>query len=187
MQLTRHCTLYDNEIRSLKNGVTYQLNGEKPNFNKTCSNILFDINFENKLEHVLFELEKLNREKNKKHIKFYIYIFIGFFIIIGNETYANFMHMNDSFREWEYRITAIGVGISIWTTTYLFFNRFRNKLAVANLEKEKIDDVLDLYNISYDVNFDYKDEIHGTRDVDVIITYKNWKKVNTKSTYTINC
>ena len=184
MQLTRHCALCENEVKSLKKGVTCKVNGEKPDFSKTCTNILLDEKFQTKLEYTHLLLERLNQKKNWVFSTFYVSIIVGFLLIIANKAYGDLIHSLRYY--WVHRAGMIALGITIISSAYFKLNRFRDKLKIAKSKKDKIDSVLKAYNISYDIGFDYKEKIHGTQDVDIIISFKNWKKVNTKSTYSIN-
>ena len=184
MQQTRHCALCENEVKSLETGVTCKLNGEKPDFNKFCLNILLDKKFKSKLENTNLKLERINKTKSKVYITFYVLILMGFLLIVANKAYGNLLHSHRYY--WIYRVSAIAAGVTVLSNAYFRLNRFRDKLKIAKSEKEKIDSVLKVYNISYDIDFDYKDRIHGTQDIDIKISFKNWKKVKTKSTYSIN-
>ncbi|MBL7560892.1 hypothetical protein JAO71_13880 [Olleya sp. YSTF-M6] len=46
-----------------------------------------------------------------------------------------------------------------------------------------MDEVLNKYGISYQENFEFKEKIHGTREVNVNIEFKNWTKIKTTNSY----
>ncbi len=174
MVLARHCDLCDNQKTSLKVGTTCGLNDRKPEFNKTCAKIKLNEKFLKKLEETNLELEKIRRNKNKVYLTFYFSIAVGFLLIIASSDYAEWNLSKTYF--WYYKIAMIGVGISILTSAYFKFNGFRNKLGNAEHEKNKIDEVLDEYGISYQSNIIFKDEIHGTQEIDIELKFKNWTK-----------
>lgn len=60
-------------------------------------------------------------------------------------------------------IIAIGLGILVFAAGPL--NKYRNELAIAKNNKEKLDEVLNLYKIDYEIDLEYGEEIHGTREV----------------------
>ena len=64
MIFSRHCTLCENEIKSLEKGVTCALTQKKPQFEKKCPDILLNLKFQEKLEIAQLKLERIRRTKN---------------------------------------------------------------------------------------------------------------------------
>ena len=185
MELSRHCALCENEITSLKKGVTCRLTGEKPDFIEKCPDIVLDEKFQEKLGNTNLELERTRKVKNNVYLTFYILIIIGFLLIIGNKMYAELTYSTTYY--WLFRVSAIAAGITVLMGAYNKLNRFRNKLKIAEFEKNKIDSVLKEYGISYKTNFDFKEKIHGNQNIEITIEYKNWTKKRTTTTWVINC
>jgi len=67
-------------------------------------------------------------------------------------------------------IIAIGSGILVFAVGPL--NKFRNKLTIAKSNREKLDEVLNLYKIDYDIDLEYGEKIHGTREVQADLKIK---------------
>jgi len=180
----KYCDLCEHPKRDMKNGLTCGLTGKKPNFKDTCPDILFDKQFQSKIEDINLELHKIRKNKNKAHLTFYILIIIGFLLMIGNKIYAEWMHSTTYY--WVYRISAIAFGITVLTGAYDKFNRYRKKLRTAEFEKNKIDTVLEKYNISYKTSFNYKERIHGNQNIEITTEYKNWTKKHTTTTVIVH-
>ncbi|WP_054851590.1 hypothetical protein [Olleya sp. ITB9] len=77
----------------------------------------------------------------------------------------------------------IGAGFSFLAAAYSKLNKYRREYKKAELEKNKMDEVLNKYGISYQENFEFKEKIHGTREVNVNIEFKNWTKIKTTNSY----
>ena len=182
----RHCALCEHEIKSLELGVICQLTNRKPDFHRTCTTIQLDQKFQEELEIAHLNLELLDKKKNATYLTFYILIIIiGFLLIITSTAIAGLIEY-DSLYFWETKLTIIGIGISLLTSAYFKLNKFRDKLSSAAFNKHKIDEVLEKYGIRYKTKIEFKEKIHGTQDVDITITYKNWKKPSTTTTYNMN-
>ncbi|WP_289064421.1 hypothetical protein [uncultured Zobellia sp.] len=176
MILTRHCDLCDNQKTSLKIGTTCGLNDRRPEFNKTCSKIALNDKFLNKLEDANLELNAISKIRNKVHITFYLLIIVGILLIIGSSALAEWTHNRTYF--WYYKISTIGLGISIFIGAFYNLNEFRRKFKNAEHKKNSIDEVLDEYGISYESNIVYKEKVHESQEIEVLTEFKNWKKTH---------
>ena len=180
---SRHCSLCDNEIRSLEKGVTCKLTNKKPDFKKACSDIVLHDKFLSKLEDANLELEKIRSVSNRAHWTLYVLIILGILLIIGNKTLTDVVQ--DLNYYWVYRVGIIAIGITILTNAFNGVIKFKNNLKNKVLEKNKIDSVLKIYGISYKIKFEYKKEIHENQNIKVIIDFKNWIKKRTSTIYKI--
>ncbi len=77
----------------------------------------------------------------------------------------------------------IAVGFSFLGVAYSKLNKYRQEHKKAELEKNKIDEVLNKYGISYQESFEFKEKIHGTQEVIVNFEFKNWTKIKTTNSY----
>ena len=77
----------------------------------------------------------------------------------------------------------IAAGFSFLGAAYSKLNKYRRENKKAELEKNKIDEVLKKYGIKYYPSFDFKEKIHGTQEVIVKVEFKNWTKRQTKNPY----
>ena len=60
-------------------------------------------------------------------------------------------------------IIGIGLGILVFAIGPL--NKYRNELSITKQNKEKLDEVLDLYNINYEIDLKFGKEIHGSKNI----------------------
>ncbi|CAM1340912.1 hypothetical protein [Tenacibaculum aestuarii] len=181
MNFSRHCDLCENQITSLEKGLTCNLTNKKPNFNNTCSKITLDKKFQEKLEIANLELEIIRRNQKSTHLTFYGTIIIGFLLILLGYFLSDWKIF--SLYLWYVKIGMIVAGFSFLGTAYSKLNKYRRENKKAELKKNKIDEVLNKYGISYQENFDFKEKIHGTQEVIMNIEFKNWTKRQTTNTY----
>lgn len=181
MNFSRHCNLCENQITSLEKGITCKLTNKKPDFNNSCSKINLDKKFQEKLEITNLELEIIRRNQKSTHFTFYGLIIIGFLLIILGYFLSDWNIF--SLYLWYVKIGIIVAGFSFLGTAYSKLNKYRREKKKAELEKNKIDEVLNKYGISYNGDFDFKEKIHGTQEVIVNVEFKNWTKTRTTNSY----
>ncbi|MFP4844929.1 hypothetical protein [Winogradskyella sp. PE311] len=184
MNLTRHCVLCENQITSLSIGSTCKLTNKAPDFYKKCVSLNLGDKFTNEIHKSNLELHLILKKKNTSYLKVLIIAIIGIFFIVGNG------FLTDGFRPLRYysvyRTSVIGVGVLVLINANFSLQNFLNELKSAKSKKRRIDEVLDTYGIRYKSIYNYKDEIHGNKEIEIIIEYKNWKKKRTTSTFVIN-
>ncbi|WOD42161.1 hypothetical protein [Hwangdonia lutea] len=181
MNQAKHCDLCENEMSSLKKGLTCKLTNRKPNFKYTCAEIKLDKKFREKLEIANLELEILRRNENSTYWTFYSTIIGGFLLIVGGYFFSNWtIH---SIFLWYVKIGIIGAGFTFLGIAYSKLNGFRRKYKKAKFDKIKIDEILNKYGIEYYPIFDFKEKIHGIQEVNVTMEFKNWTKRQTTNTY----
>ncbi|MBF8151590.1 hypothetical protein ITJ86_16940 [Winogradskyella sp. F6397] len=181
MNFSRHCDLCENRMTSLGKGISCKLTNKKPYFNNTCPKITLDKKFQEKLEIANLELEIIRRKQKSTHLTFYGTIIIGFLLILLGYFLSDWKIF--SLYLWYVKIGIIVAGISFLGAAYSKLNKYRRENKKAELEKNKIDEVLNKYGISYQENFEFKEKIHGTQEVIVNFEFKNWKKGKTTNTY----
>lgn len=184
MELTRHCALCENEITSLKKGVTCKLTKKKPDFIKNCRDIKLNDKFEQQLVTILLELERISKFKKKEYLTFCVLLVVGILAIMGNKFFAEWRPNSPYY--WLNRFIPIAVGITILMGAFFNLSSFRNKQKIAITKKNKIDSVLAEYRITYKSKFDYKEKIHGDQNIEITMEYKNWTKKRTTTMAIIN-
>jgi len=126
----------------------------------------------------------IHKKKLKNYLCFFITILIGILIIIFNGFLTETIRPLKYY--WVYRCIIIGIGILLIINANFSLQRFLNKLRIVKSKKNNIDRVLEVYKISYKAFFYYKESIHGNQEIEVKIEYKNWKKIQTKTSYIIS-
>lgn len=170
MNEKRHCDLCENQILSLKEGTICALTKNKPSFNKTCLKINFDKKIKKVLENVFVDLA-IDKKKIRQSLSGLILNSVfGLILIIGGYLFFKIILNKGIGSHYGYQGIAILVGIIILTGSYLFKKPFV-ELASYNKEKRKnknkifkIQEVLDLYNITYKIDIKLLKEIYGEQE-----------------------
>lgn len=163
MDLARHCTLCDNQLVNIKDGTTCGLTNKKPEFNKTCIKIELNDKFEQRVKKVNIELENVNKMKTDTYGHVVIFTLISIAVVFGGYYIGKYAFESGVISTVPLVIMAIGLGILVFAIGPL--NKYRNELAIVKSNKEKLDEVLKLYKIDYDIDLAYGEKIHGTREV----------------------
>ena len=168
MNVKRHCDLCEHQTLSLKEGTICGLTNNKPVFNKVCLKSDFSNRLKIKLEdlHIDLEIEKLR--KNKIISSFIFNLIFGLILIIGGSLFFQSILEKGVVASYIKGI-AISIGITISVGLYLFKKPFLELVSFKNVirknKKElfKIKEVLNLYKITYKVEVEILDKVHGTQ------------------------
>lgn len=184
MERTHHCALCQNKRMNLKTGVICGVTGKKPNFKSKCLDIDLDSEFQQKLELAILSLHLILKVRNRLYLKYLFFILISLIVLIKSSFFAKSIIENYN-ETYGLRHTFGMIAIAATTILLLFFNwiRFREKLNSAKFKKKKIDDVLDLYKISYQSKLIFNNKVHGQKEVDIRLKFQNWKKTETSTLY----
>lgn len=163
MDLARHCTLCDYQIVTIKDGTTCKLTGKKPAFNKRCSKIELNEKFEERVKKVNIEFENIKQTKTDTYGHAVIYTVIGLAVMFSGYYLGTYAWDVGVISTIPLIIIGIGIGVLVFAGGPL--NKYRNESAIARGNKEKLDEVLNLYNITYEIDLTYVDKIHGTKEV----------------------
>jgi hypothetical protein len=163
MDLARHCDLCEFQITTLKEGTTCKLTEEKPEFNNTCSKIELNEKFRNKLKSINIEYEKIKQEKVLTFIYFGVFLLIGISAITGGYLLGKYAFEGGIIST--VPLIIMGVGLSPIGMAFGTLNNYRQKMEIAKINKNKIDEVLNLYKIDYEIDIKFGKEYHGTKEI----------------------
>lgn len=170
MDLARHCILCDNQVVSIKEGTTCKLTNKKPDFDTTCKTIELNEKFEERIKKVNIEYQNVQRTKTDTFGHVIIFSIISLSVIIGGYYFGSYA--------WQHGVIStvplviIGVGLVVLVFAFGPMNKFRNDLAIAKSNKDKLEEVLNLYNIDYKIDLKYGEKIHGTIQVQADLKLK---------------
>ncbi len=171
MNLAKHCVLCDNQIVTFKDGTICSLTNKKPEFNKTCFKIEFNEKFEEKIKTTNLSVENIKRKKFDYYGSFVLFLCIGMGLIIGGYFIGKYVFDKGFIST--VPLIIMGAGILPLSYAFGFFNTYNNERAIAEQNKVELDTILNLYKISYDIDFEYQKEIHGSQEVKVELKVKS--------------
>ncbi len=163
MDLARHCALCDYQVVDLKDGTTCRLTNKKPVFDRTCPKIELNEKFEQKIKKINIEFENVKRTKTDTYGHVLIYTVISLAVIFAGYYLGKYAWDGGVISTAPLIVIAVGLVVLVFAFGPL--NKFRNDFSITKGNKDKLDEVLDLYNINYEIELKYGKEIHGTKQV----------------------
>lgn len=158
-----HCRLCNHQEVDLKIGTTCGLTNKKPNFQKSCSTIDFSEKLEDRIKEVNSKYENIKRKSTLTYIYSFLILIISLSIMIGGWYFGKYVYNAGVIST--VPLIIIGVGFLLFPTAFGPLNFHRRDLKMAEIEKEKIDKILNLYKIDYTIEIKFGKEIHGTQEV----------------------
>jgi len=170
MDLARHCNLCDHQKISLKEGTTCGLTDQKPEFNKTCFKIELNEKFEDTLKSVNIEYEQIKQTKTLTHLYFGVFITLGIAVIIVG--YLLGKHALNSGVISTVPLIIMAIGLAPLGKALDTLTKYRQRIQVAKSKKDKMDEVLNVYRIQYDIDMKFGKKHHGTQEVQTKLNVK---------------
>ena len=163
MNQAEHCRLCKHQEVDLKIGTTCGLTNKKPEFDKSCPTINFTDKLESRIKEVNSKYENIKRKSTLTYIYSILIFTISLSIMIGGWYFDKFVYNAGVIST--VPLIIIGVGFLLFPTAFGPLNFHRRDLKIAKREKEKIDEILSLYNIDYSIDIKFGKEIHGSQEV----------------------
>ena len=169
MERARHCELCDHQQVTLKEGSLCGLTERKPDFNRTCIQISLSEKFRQKLLDANVHHQQILKRQAWVAGYFTIFMILGIAIIIGASWFAYYLFNLTEMtgKTLVYPFGLIGIGVAVMTMANGSRNKYRKDLAEAKHKKDKIDSVLEVYNINYDINIELGRIYHGKQEMKV--------------------
>ena len=167
MNVKRHCDLCEHQVLNLKEGTICGLTNKKPNFNTTCLKINFNKKIKTELENLLVDLE-IEKTKKKKIISnlivnsfFGIIIMVAGFFLIR----TTLPKLNRVYVEYVWFLSlVVATGYYLFKKPFLELASFKKIIRNSNYELFNIEEVLNLYSVTYKYDIEILKEVHGTQE-----------------------
>ncbi|MET2984192.1 hypothetical protein [Aureibaculum conchae] len=153
---TEHCLLCENQKHNFENGVYCGLTDKKPDFEKTCNLIKFGNALEDSILEKNVELRLVERTKVDTIGHLVIFLLIGLCVVFFGSYLLDIFGIKLLTHRGGVRaealmpmvfIVLIGIGLIVFAVAPV--NLYRRNLKVAKTNKEKLDKILDEYNLTY--------------------------------------
>lgn len=155
---TDHCKLCDNLHIDFAKGTFCSLTMKRPEFNKTCSKIDLNKNYEKQIEDINIEYESVIRSKSETYTNIFFYILAS--VLIFGLTYILTLAFYDRGYVTTLTISLAALGFIPLGKVVAIIGNYRTNLKIAKTKKEKLDTLTSLYNHSYDININpLKDDL----------------------------
>ena len=163
VELARHCHLCDNQIVTLQEGTTCSLTNRKPEFNRICSRIILDKKLEQKIIEVNVKYQQIKRTQIESYFNFGLFFSISVLII-----YLGYYMGKYAFEGGVISVVPLIImSISLGTLTMAFgsLNRYNSEIKIARENKNRVDEVVEKYGVTYDINIVFDKNVHGTQHI----------------------
>ena len=154
-------------------GVYCSLTNEKPNFLNKCSSKDFGKTLEKEIAKVNTKLKLVENTKKEAMLHLYIYLTFSVITLAGAYFFTTFMWDLGWISSISYTIGAIGLGLIPYAISPL--NKYKTEIKLASIAIFKLDEVLKLYNYSYDFDIKLAKGPHDILDVETEV------KIHTKN------
>lgn len=169
IKLTDHCFLCDRRIFIMEKGTICSINRKPPNFKDKCSKISFDSNYKKVIEQVNINYFKSAKEKIWVYSYFVIFLIFGLVVVYFSIFLTTFLM--EKLKNYNGRaLVFFGVPIIIFSAGWVLVSKalgvlgsYLNEFKIFKKKKELIDNVLELYNIKYNIKITPIKSINGPK------------------------
>ncbi|KXX66491.1 hypothetical protein [Flammeovirga sp. SJP92] len=146
-------------------GIKCELTQEKPAFRDVCENFSYTQGFNSIIDDLFIEMKKMSFKKRRLHIKsFFNFVCAIFVIVIPLYLFKIGLDHDEWFVELS--VTAIAGGFTFLGFSLKPLLKFYSDTKILKKKKNEIDSLMKMYGLVYDVEIDYKEDIHGNLTFD---------------------
>lgn len=163
MEKIKHCQICDLQQYDIQKGLKCSLTEKLPKFNNTCPKIVLNEKMLQRIVKVNWEFEDIKAMKNKSIMNF---VFFG--IIALGVFYFDYYLTQELNSYGVYSTVSIiifVVGLAVLGMAIGPMNMYYNKKKNHTPVKEELDDLMKLYNISYDYQYNEHTDYFGVKEM----------------------
>jgi len=188
MKNTDHCLICENKKVDFTTGVYCGISGVKPKFQEKCRDKTFGKIMQEKIFETDYKLEMARDRKGATML--HLYTFLGFSAAVLIGTYILTIHLWELGWMSSITITLGAIGLGLIPVAVAPLNKYKRILNLALDNKSNIDQVLNTYGISYEINSKLIKDVHDSIDIEAELTiiengkkdFFQFKKINAGTT-----
>jgi hypothetical protein len=184
MKNTDHCLLCENKKVDFTTGVHCNITGKKPKFLEKCSEKSFQKTMQEKIFEANYKLKIVVDKKASTMLHLYTFLSISAIVLIGTYIFTIYLWELGWMSSISLIISALGFGLIPFAVAPL--NKYKRTLNIAKENKKKIDDVLNVYNINYQIEVKLFKDTHDSIDIEAILNLVKHGKTETFKLKKIN-
>ncbi|QHI34966.1 hypothetical protein IMCC3317_03120 [Kordia antarctica] len=152
MEISRHCSFCEHKEFDFSTGNFCGLTKKKADFSRKCPKITFGNNAKEEIARINLEYQALKEQKTAVISHLILYILIGLALIVI-DIFATIAIFEAG---WITTYTLVGFAIGMSVIGYAFtpYIKYTNANSVVTSEKKRMDDLLQLYDYGYEINFE---------------------------------
>lgn len=163
MHKAEHCRLCDHQQINLKNGTTCGLTRRKPEFSNSCPDIDFSQKLEPAIKEVNAHYENIKRKALLTYIHSFIFLFISISVFYGGWYLGKYVLETGALSA--IPMIIFGIGFMVLPLAFGPLNYHRRDLKLALKKKQKLDGILAAYQVDYTIDIHFGKERHGSQEV----------------------
>lgn len=169
MNLAKHCELCENRVFSMVDGTSCGLTGQKPAFTSKCPDIKFGDNHIEKIKKVNIEHFKIAQTKGSTIGNFVVFFSASIAVMLAGYIYGKIAWNEGVISNVPLMIMGAGFLVLPLATGPLV--KYRQHMSVLKKKKNDLDSLLSSYNITYDIDIEVDEDLHGNKDYEATVRF----------------
>ena len=155
MENVSHCNLCEHKQYDFSTGNLCGLTQKKADFIKKCSKIMLANNAKEQIAKINLEYEEIKARKVDVIGHLILFSIFGAVIIIADIYFTKYLLEAG----WISTASIVGIAIGLSLIGYGFapFVNYRETIGTAKSQKDRLDNILKIYDYGYDINFENED------------------------------
>ncbi|MBD8489930.1 hypothetical protein IFO69_14330 [Echinicola sp. CAU 1574] len=169
MNLAQHCKLCDYSQYDIEKGFFCGITQSKPDFKKKCAEIKFDEKYKQLIRDINIEHHLVKSSKALTIGNLIVFLLIAIAFLAAGFWYGTMA--------WDKGIVATvpfiigGIGFLVLPLATGPVYKYKRDMAVAREKKERLDRLLGVYNISYEIEITVRKDLHGNKEFDTKLEF----------------
>lgn len=159
INLAEHCRNCENQIVHFTSGTVCGVSNRKPAFLKSCPKIKWGEKLEANIIDINVTIKELEATKPSVMFKFWSQVVAGVAVVFAGIYLLQMGLLHGIFATLPFIIMA--AGFSAFPIGFYSLMKHKSAYSAASSKKEKLDSILELYNVEYDLKIELGKEIHG--------------------------
>ncbi len=170
LELAKHCQLCEHQIINFDRGSLCELTDSNPDFVNTCPNIKFGNKLEKSLVEINISHQRAKKAKPLAYVMFIFFLLLSMAIMVGGYLLGKYVLSAGVISG--VPIVLFGVGVVVLQLGFGPFNKWKSDWSLASEKKSRVDSILAMYKVGYEIDIEFGKTYHGHQDIDVDLRMK---------------
>ncbi len=169
MKKAKHCDICENQLYDFKSGTICALSNKRPNFSSKCDKITLDDKYKKKIKEVNVQYQMLFRKRTKVTSTFIIHLSACLALMLAGILLGIIISSKGIIDKLPFIIA--GAGLAMMPKAFGPFTKYRQSITVARSNKLELDQILEKYNVKYEIDILFKTDWHGNVTANPQLTF----------------
>lgn len=163
MNIKSHCGICDHRIYDFNTGAICGLTNEAPDFVRKCNYIKPEKKLEEKIVEVHTKLKLVTKTKTDTISHFIFFTLLNIALV----TVYYFLATYDNYEGYVPGLRFVIIGsLCLLAIAIGPINKYRRDYKIAKNDKQRLDELLKIYKLDYEVSINIVNEAHGDYDIE---------------------